>query len=112
MELISLSCWVTLALMIWFESDAFVQYSKAFGLSLAFCIVEYENHPLSDEVGYVDFLRFKYGDSFWINLITCPICLSVWLTAAISLASGLALVYFAVVNLLSLCFFFIIKRTY
>ena len=112
MELIALSCWVTLILMIWFGSDAFVQYAKAFRLSLAFRIVEYEDHPLSEEVSYLDFLRLEYGNSFWINLITCPICLSVWLTVIISLSCDLPLIYFAIVNLLSLCLFFIIKRIY
>ena len=111
-ELIALSCWVSLALIIWFESDAFVQYSKAFGLSLPFRIVEYESHPLSREVDYLDFLTIEYGDSFWVKLITCPICLSVWLSVIAALSGSFSFLYFPAINLISLSLFFIIKKLY
>ena len=111
-ELIVLSCWVALALIIWFETDAFVHYAKAFRLSLHFHITAYENDVLCSEVDYLDFLRVKYCDSFWISLITCPICLSVWLSAVATLSGDFSFLYFPVINLISLSLFFIIKKLY
>ena len=112
MELITLSCWVALALVIWFETDAFVHYAKALGFSLHFHIAAYEDDILSDEVDYLDFLRIKYRHSFWVSLITCPICLSVWLTAIATLSGSLSFFYFPAINLISLSLYFIIKKLY
>jgi hypothetical protein len=112
MELATLSCWVTLALIIWFETDAIVHYAKALGLSLCLEIVAYENDPLHGEVEYLDFLRIKHSDSFWINLITCPTCFSVWLTTIAVLSSSFSFFCFPVINLFGLALFFIIKKLY
>jgi hypothetical protein len=32
-------------------------------------------------VTYHQFLKMKFPDSFLVKLVTCPICLSVWLSA-------------------------------
>ena len=111
-ELIGLSCWATLALVIWFETDAFIHYARVFGLSLRFHIVAYEDDLLRDQVDYLDFLRIKYPHSFWINLVTCPTCLSVWLAAIVTLSGSISFFYFPLVNLISLSLFFIIKKLY
>jgi len=112
MDFIAASCWVALVLVVWFESDAIVHYAKALGLSLQLHVTAYENDILHDQVDYLDFLRIRYGHSFLINLITCPVCFSVWLGAAITLSSDLSFFYFPVINLLGLSLFFIIKKLY
>lgn len=71
-------------LYIWFDSEAFVEWAALLRLKF----FKYESYaenkksPVSmiASQSYVDFLLYRYGqDSFFVRLITCPICLSVWL---------------------------------
>jgi len=112
MEIFLCVCWVTFFLVIWFETDAFVHYCKLFKLDLAFGVVEYEQDMSFEGMDYLDYLRIKYPDSFIISLITCPMCISVWMSVAFIFGSGVSYVYIAVVNLLALLFYFIIKRLF
>jgi len=72
--LISLA--ITFILIIWFETNAVVEYARVFGASL-------EGYKKSEEMGLslVDWLSIKY-DNFLVRLITCPICLATWLSIA------------------------------
>jgi hypothetical protein len=68
-----------LLLVVWFKTDAFVEYVKLFKLSRRFSVDDFEEKYSSDfELTYHDYLR-KYKNSFLIRLVTCPICLTVWL---------------------------------
>ena len=66
---------ITTLLVIWFETDAFAEYARVLGFKLE----KYEN---SQKVGldFTTHLALKY-DCFIVRLITCPICLCVWLAA-------------------------------
>jgi hypothetical protein len=68
-------------LILWFEGDItnFIQ-KVLFNIKL-FKREEYEQYMLSEdaESTYPDFLYEKYP-SFFTKLISCPICLSFWLT--------------------------------
>ena len=73
-----ISC-VLLFLILWFKTDAFVEYVKLFRLSKLFKLDDFENKKHEDfELTYHSYLR-QYHNNFFTRLITCPICLSVWL---------------------------------
>ena len=75
---------ITLLMLIWFNSDAFTEYAKTVGGSKFFGISEFEKLRIDraslDYHGYL--LEFK--DSFFIRLITCPLCFSVWLSVILT----------------------------
>lgn len=77
--LYSLSIVLTI-LIVWFKTDAFVEYCKIFNWN--FLLFNYNNSELS-------FPQYLYSQRnvlfknpfihFYIKLITCPFCLSFWL---------------------------------
>jgi hypothetical protein len=81
-------------------------------MDLTFGVVEYEKDLSFESMEYLDYLRIKYPDSFIISLITCPLCISVWLSAAFVLGAGMSFIYIAVVNLLALLFYFVMKKLF
>lgn len=81
-------CFITLFLLIWFKTDAFVTYMKLFGLSKLFKINEYLEVSKSDpSFSYPSFL-LEYYNCFFTQLTSCAICLSVWLGLLLCLITG------------------------
>ncbi len=82
---------ITLILIIWFKTDAFVVYCKSFGLGKLFNISEWRDFKNAKDISttYHQFLLIKHPDGFVVKLITCPICLSVWLSLICSIFIGL-----------------------
>lgn len=74
---------ITLILLIWFKTDSFIVYTKLFKINKFFYINDWEEFKNTKDctVTYHQFLRMKSPDGFWIKLITCPICFSVWLSS-------------------------------
>ena len=67
------------ALYIWHDTDTFVGYMSLFGLGNFFGIKKFkEERELNPMMDYESYLLINHN-SFLIRLITCPICLSVWL---------------------------------
>ena len=67
------------ALYIWHDTDTFVEYMSLFGLGNFFGIKKFkEERELNPMMDYESYLLINHN-SFLIRLITCPICLSVWL---------------------------------
>lgn len=79
--MISLIFIITLFLLIFFKTDAFIVYSKLFKVNKFFYIDEWEKFKNEKDITttYHQYLRIKYPNGFWVKLITCPICLCVWL---------------------------------
>ncbi len=78
-----LSCIVSIILLTWFRTSAFVEYCKLF--SLTWVYKDYELRKKEDaRLTYLLTLR-QYKNCFVIRLITCPICLSVWISIILSL---------------------------
>lgn len=69
-------------LFVWFETKAFIEWARLLRLQ---CLVkpylEAQNSPVGNlfAKNYVDFLNYKYGQNFFIKILVCPECLSVWL---------------------------------
>jgi len=67
-------------LIIWFNTDSFIQYIKLFRLSKFTYIKEFEQELFENpDLKYLDFAYFK-EPSFSNKLISCPYCLSFWIS--------------------------------
>lgn len=77
---------ITITLLIWFNSDALVEYGKVFGLKKQLKIDEYEIKKMSESypLSYPRFLRITH-DGFAIKLVTCTICFAIWLSIILSI---------------------------
>lgn len=86
MAIISSICFVALFLTVWLKTDAFVEYMSLLKLDKYFHIKDYLD--VSGDQSYPQFL-VEYYNSFFTRLISCPICLSVWLGFIISLCTSI-----------------------
>lgn len=67
-----------LLLIIWFNTNAILEYVKIFKLSKLFRLDDFENKQSEDfELDYHRYL-LKFHNCFFVRLITCPICLTMW----------------------------------
>lgn len=70
---------IALILLMWFRTDAWVEYCKLFKLdSLSFYKDYDEKYSRDVSLTYHSYLR-RYHNCFFVRLITCPICLAIWL---------------------------------
>ncbi|MAF24565.1 hypothetical protein CL634_03180 [bacterium] len=94
-------------LVIWFETNAFVEYLRSFYFLKFLRIKEYEERDEGLGVPYPDFLEMKSGN-FLTRLLACPLCLGVWVNIAGAVCVGSVFVFFASYYL-SLIFYFFFK---
>jgi hypothetical protein len=95
-------------LLVWFRTNALVEYMNLLNLNKFSKIKEYnELHANGYEGNFLDFLYEYYKDMFLVRLVACPICVSFWLgvfTYAVVpsieslLAAPLALFFYTVLN--------------
>lgn len=104
--MIILIFWIVSILILWFESDAFVEYSKLFGFKFN-SFKEAKNNKF--DLTFPQYLVNKYP-SFLTKLISCPICLSAWLIGVISLFFEINILYFAPIYILSLFIYFMLLK--
>ena len=80
-----LSTFITVILLVWFRSSAFVEYLEFLRLDMAFDVRGYKkaSSEVSYYMRYTDYLLLKHN-SFFVRLITCPLCLSVWISVIVS----------------------------
>lgn len=113
-DFLTVTCAIALLLFVWLETDAFVEYVKLLKLNnlASFNFLranEYEDYMsknLEEEITYPDFLSSNYNN-FFTSLISCPICVSVWLSIFCSFYLSFAL--FPVINITSIVLFLLIK---
>ena len=105
--MIYLISFVLLILIVWFKTDAFVEYCRFFGIEKHFHINEYLEAKKEDlELTYHLYLRMNY-DSFFVRLITCPICLTIWIYLPILL---IELIVYPVFVLFTLFLYYLFIR--
>ena len=102
MIILYLSFWLALILLIWFKSDAIIEWSWVLGLSKLICLDEFNKKKLESVIqgnpySYPQFIKDKNDYNFLSKLIGCPICLSVWLS----------IIMCCLVSILTLSFFFL-----
>jgi hypothetical protein len=97
-------------LLIWFNTDSFVQYIKLFRLSKFTYVKEYEQELFENpDLKYLDFAYFK-EPSFFNKLISCPYCLSFWISLISAfIATGNPLLGFVVYPISLIIYFSFIK---
>lgn len=90
--------WVTWFLVVWFRTEATLEYAKLFRLNKWFKLEDWE---LAKTPGYSyqDFL-LEYHNNFFTRLVCCPICVSTWLGLFVSIFVGI--VHLPVLSLLGL----------
>lgn len=83
MEIILISAAIGYITFIWLKTNAFYDYTKII-LKKAKIFDNYENFKNNKQVSinYSDYLIMKKS-GFFIKLITCPICVSFWLSVGI-----------------------------
>ena len=71
---------INFVLIIWFHTEAFLEYCKIFKLGFLFRINKfYEYKKVNPTISYIDFLSIK-NPNFFSKLFSCPFCLSFWIS--------------------------------
>ena len=74
---------IAFVLIIWLKKEAFIEYAKLLGLSKLLQVDKFEDREIY-ELNYPAFLLVNYNN-FLTRLISCPICLGVWLNIFVCL---------------------------
>ena len=103
-EILNISLAVVFILIIWFKTNAFCEYLEYFHFQRHFLINDYYKYRNKSacSVHYTDFLLLK-NNCFLVRLITCPICLGIWLNIIFSVHFGFE--YFFIKFYLSTLFY-------
>ena len=108
--LLIFSCSITSVLVVWYLTNAFVEYSRLLGLGkflLADRYEDYLHNSMNYETTYPQFLKI-YSDSFLFKILECHFCLGFWLSVVCCVKIGF--IYLPVLYLISLLQFLIIKK--
>lgn len=74
---------IAMLLLIWFRTEAFIEYCKLFHITNISFYEDYELKKAEDaRLTYLTYLR-QYHNNFFTRMITCPICLSFWISVII-----------------------------
>lgn len=77
--------WSTFIMFIWFNTDAFIWWSKLFNLNKFFLIDNWENYRVIDsKMSYLDYL-FMIKKNFFTKLISCKPCMLFWIVIFLSI---------------------------
>jgi|APGre2960657505_1045072.scaffolds.fasta_scaffold55523_2 hypothetical protein len=89
-------------LIIWFDTDAFVEYAKLYGVRSLFFIDFYEGERAASggALDYPSFLRIKFNN-FFTRLISCQLCSGLWISAVLALS----------IDKFSFCLFYYVSST-
>jgi len=72
-------CLIALILLIWFRTDGYLEYCQILHLDCISFYKDYEAKKSEDvTLKYLHYLRRDHN-CFFVRLITCPICLAVWM---------------------------------
>ena len=94
-------------LVLWLETNGFYEYCRMLGLGRFFKGYKNFIETMAPSTTFVEYLMIK-NDCFFVRLISCPICLSVWASVIIALLNSSVWVFF--INFyLSLVSYFILK---
>ena len=78
MIIFSVICLIATILLIWFRTDAWLEYTRLFHINWLSQYKDYDIKYKEDfSLTYLQYLR-RYHNCFVVRLITCPICQSIW----------------------------------
>jgi hypothetical protein len=82
---IFLSSLTAFILLVWFRGEAYLEYCRLFGLNKISHFEDFFEQKKNDvTLTYHGYLR-QYHNSFFVRLVTCPICLTTWLALFLSI---------------------------
>lgn len=82
------ACSIAVVNMVWFNSSAFEEYSELFYANKFFKVDDFKTAQKNDfTLTYHNYLLLKH-DSFFIRLITCQLCFTIWLSILTCLHIG------------------------
>lgn len=106
--MISLICLHIMVLLVWFNTDAFIEYFGWVPFDV-FKINAYKVAKTNDvTIEYHAFILYNYN-TFLVRLITCPICLNIWL-CIISCLLLFNYIDIPIVCVVSLVFYYLLVR--
>lgn len=79
---------IAMILLIWFRTDAFLEYCKVFHLDKISFYKHYESIKKHEDMRmtYHQYL-LTYHNNFFTRLITCPVCMAFWVAGFYALLS-------------------------
>jgi hypothetical protein len=81
-------CFVALVLVVWFKTEAYVEYCRLFRLNRISNHEDYYRKKKDDvSLTYHGYLR-QYHNGFRIRLVTCPICIAIWVSTLTAFIMG------------------------
>ncbi len=88
MELFYPAITTVVAMYVWFETEAFEEYMMTFGLGRTMLDMRKYKEEKSKvpSLDYHTYLLMNYSHSFFIKLITCPVCLITWVAPLVHVA--------------------------
>lgn len=99
---------IALILIVWFKSNAWIEYTRLFRLNFLSKYKEYDEAFKKDPtLEYHTFLKIYYP-GFIVRLVTCPICCSVWLGLLFGLITHVTL--FPIYSVSGLLVFLLINK--
>ena len=104
---VGLSSFVATLLIIWFETDAAYEYIRLFRLNKIFGLEKYEN-SYNAGIKLPDYLPI-HRNNFITRLLSCPICLCIWINIIILFFFWQLLLFFFCVILSLVIFFGLLK---
>jgi len=117
-DIVISSSFTTLILYIWLETDAFAEYMAAIDFTFSLLtkernemILKYrESQKFSPSLSYPEFLLSE-NDNFFTRLLSCPVCLSVWVTLIVMCVGSYDLILFPASLIASLFVYFNLCKT-
>jgi hypothetical protein len=107
--MINLIFLITSILIVWFNTEAFIEYIQLFRIPL-FKIKEYNIEKEKDcTIDYHLYLKLHHNN-FFTRLITCPICTSFWLSLVGSILFSINLLNFGIIFICSLLLYFLFNK--
>jgi hypothetical protein len=109
MILINQIFYVIFLLFIWFNTDAFISYSKLFRLSKVFKIHKWEEYRMiNPKIEYFSYIRNKHTN-FLTKLITCKPCLAFWIVLVSCIIFN-NIIYYPIIYMLSYSIYTLLCR--
>ena len=91
--------WIALVDMVWFDSSAFEEYAGLFGVDGYLKVTDFKEEQQNDfSLTYHNYLLLRH-DNFFVRLITCQFCTTIWLCILACFCIGF--VYFPFLSILS-----------
>jgi hypothetical protein len=101
-------CFIATVLLLWFRTDAWIEYTRLFHLNFLSFYKDFDQKYKEDVMlTYIDYLRRNHN-CFFVRLITCPVCQSVWWGVIFGLFTGVFLTPIYIIGGLTL--YLIINR--